>query len=329
MASENFPVVDGHNDTVLWHFIHFGGFAKESTKGQMDFPRLRKGNVEAGVFSLCNGRHPLLLKLFTKIWFSMVNNKQNGLYQVLEVDDIGSALHKDEVGAILGFEDASGIDSNLELLDTYHEKGLKVVGITWNNANKFATGVRTKPPQRDGGLTDLGKDFIKKTEKIGITLDVSHFNDSTFFDFVEVVQKPFIASHSNARSICPHPRNLTKEQIKVIGEKKGVIGVNFGWKFLDPDYEVGRKYTKEEIGHKKEQVGFDVIKQHLDRIVEIAGIDAVGLGADYDGTSVPDCVKDCSKLPDLFIYLSENGYSKQELMKISHENFKRVFSQTW
>ncbi|MHA1490541.1 MAG: membrane dipeptidase [Promethearchaeota archaeon] len=127
-----------------------------------------------------------------------------------------------------------------------------------------------------------------------------------------------MATPSNARSVCNHLRNLTDEQIKAIHEKYGTIGINFYIKFLDPEHP-GEEYIN---------LGLDAIKKHRDHVIDLTDINTVANGSDFDGTSVTKCVRNCTKYPNLWNYLLENGYSSQDFEKISHENLLRVFKKT-
>jgi membrane dipeptidase len=254
------------------------------------------------------------------IWFKLVSNPANSLLQIKTINDFEKIKDSEKVGAILHFEGLSGMDEDLKLLRLGYHLGLRTMGLTWSNVNKFATGVRvTTKSQRRTGLTDMGRGLVKEAQDLGITIDVSHLNDQSFWDLYEITEKPIIATHSNARSICDHPRNLTDDQIKAIYEKHGTIGINFCMKFLDPEHP-SEEYTN---------LGLDIIKKHIDHIVNLSDINTVALGSDYDGTSVPNCVRDCTKLHNLWNYLLENGYSEQDINKISHANLLRVFKDTW
>nr|MDO8086864.1 membrane dipeptidase [Candidatus Sigynarchaeum springense] len=310
---EPVSVIEGHIDTVLTSKIRF--YHKvESTPANM-----RAGNVQAAFYSLCPVNKPMLVKRFTKFWFSYVRSPRHGLMQVRSIDDFDRARKQGKIGAILHYEGAGGIDEGFTLLEEGARQGLRGLCITWADTNKFGHGAKFKGEQSTDGLTELGKELVARAEGLGITIDVSHLNDPSFWDVVSVAKKPFIASHSNARAVCKHPRNLTDEQIKAVKEKGGTIGINFSVKFLDD----GWKATNGK------GVTFATIKKHIDHISSIAGIETVAMGSDYDGTKIPPCLQTPASYPALFQYLGENGYSKQDLHKIGHENLLRVFKATW
>ena len=320
MVSIKPPAIDGHIDTALQILQENRKFSERSKIGHCDLPRMKEANVQAALFAIESGYTMESLIKTMDIWFKLVSNPDNGLIQIKTVSDFEKVKNSENVGAVLHFEGLSGMDDELKLLRLGYHLGLRTMGLTWSNVNNFATGVRvTTKRQRRTGLTDLGRGLVKEAQDLGITIDVSHLNDQSFWDLYEITEKPIIATHSNARYICDHPRNLTDDQIKAINEKHGTIGINFCMKFLDPEHP-GEMYTN---------LGLDVIKKHIDHIVNLSDINTVALGSDYDGTSVPNIVGDCTKLPDLWNYLLENGYSEQDINKISHQNLLRVFENTW
>ena len=317
---KEFSVIDGHIDTALEILRQPRKFSERSKIGHCDLARMKEANVQAALFAIESGYTMESLVKSIDIWFKFISNPDNGLYQIKTLDDFNKVRNSEKVGALLHFEGVSGMDNEFKLLRLGYHLGLRSMGLTWSNVNKFATGVRmTTRSQRKTGLTDIGKDLVREAQTLGITIDVSHLNDHSFWDLYEITHKPFIATHSNARSVCNHPRNLTDEQIKAIHEKHGTIGINFGMKFLDPEHP-GEEYTN---------IGLDVVKKHIDHIVNLADINTVAIGSDYDGTSIPNCLRDCTKLPFLWEYLLENGYSKHDLNQISHQNLLRVFKDTW
>jgi membrane dipeptidase len=315
-----FPVIDGHVDTFLKIIEQNRKFSERSKIGHCDLVRMREGNVQAALFAIESGYTMESLIKNIDIWFKVVSNSANGVIQIKSTDDFNKIKDSGKIGAILHYEGATGIDDDLMLLRLGYHLGLRSMGLTWSNVNKFGTGVRvTTRHQRKTGLTDMGRDLVRKAQVLGITIDVSHLNDQSFWELYEITEKPIIATHSNARSVCNHPRNLTDDQIKAINEKHGTIGINFCINFLDPE-----RPKDENI-----DLGLDVIQKHIDHIVNIADINTVAVGSDFDGATVPTCVRDCTKFPALWDYLLENGYSNQDLKKVTHENLLRVFKRTW
>lgn len=306
-------IIDGHTDVLYALRRQQRKFSEESEIGHVDLPRLRKGNVLAAFFAIYPAVSDYVLSKGVDDWFKLVNASENELLQIKKVEDLDQCKREKKIGAILHFEGSGGIDSEFHNLRNFHRLGLRSMGLSWSNLNKFATGVG-KEPER--GLTIEGKELLKEMEALGIIVDVSHLNEKSFWDVIDEASNPIIASHSNAYSICNHIRNLKDEQIEAIKDNNGTIGVNFVRSFLVSDV-------------KKNEITLETIKNHIDKIIELAGINHVSFGSDFDGATVPDVVKDVSKFPKLVRYLEENGYSKEELAKISQENYKRVMKTVW
>lgn len=317
-GNEPILVIDGHIDTIIKRREEHRELSVESPRGHVDMPRLKRANVQACLFSLCPMKNAWLVSKYTRYWFHDVNDEQNGLLHVRNIDDFERARATGKIGAILHYEGAAHVDRAFKRLDDAACIGVRAMCITHKDQNRFASGAKFKGTQRPGGLTTLGKDLVPQVENRGIVIDVSHLNDPSFWDVIKIARKPFIASHSNCRAICDHPRNLTDDQIRAIRDVNGTIGINFSGMFLVSGWKQNRI-----------PLTYEHLKQHIDHIVDVAGIDTVAIGSDYDGTVVPDGLKDCTKLPGLFTYLVQEGYSRVDVQKIARENLLRVFKATW
>ena len=315
----SFYVIDGHVDAIYKLPKDKRNFSERSEIGHYDLPRMKEGNVLAAIFAIYPASTVYKIIKGLDLWFQLVSNPMNELMQIKSVEDFSKVQKLGKKGAVLHFEGAGGIDDKFRLLRIGYHLGLRTMGLSWANVNKFATGAMFKDPQKETGLTNQGKELVIEAQSLGITIDVSHLNEPSFWDTFEITKKPIFASHSNARSIVNHPRNLTDDQIRAIQEKKGTIGINFGMGFLNA----------KQPGKDNYDLGFDSIKNQIDHIVEVADINSVAIGSDFDGTNTPKCVKDCSTYQDLWDFLLENGYSKQDAEKISHLNLLRVFKDTW
>jgi len=319
MDKNKYWILDGHTDAMLAIPRQKRSFAVRSEIGHVDKERMREGNVKAALFAVFPAFTKRMIKKGVENWFEIVNNEENELMQIKNYDDFEKSQAEGKIGAVLHFEGVGGFDKNLNSLHYYKNLGLRTMGITWSNKNKFGTGVSFIGKEKKRGLTEKGRELIHEAQSLGITIDVSHLNELSFWDVIEITEKAIIASHSDSRTICDHTRNLTDEQIKAIFEKHGTIGINMGMVFLNPN----------NPGKKDPEMGFDVIKKHIDQIVACSDINTVAMGSDFDGIKTPNCMKDCAQYPRLFDYLAENGYSEQDIKKISHENLLRVFSKTW
>ena len=231
-------------------------------------------------------------------------------------DDIIKAQKENKLYIFIGFEGLISIDDNINLLDEYYEFGARHASLTWNEENKLATGARG---DSNRGLTPLGKKAVKKMQEKGMIVDVSHLNDKSFFDIMDITSAPIIASHSNARALCNSMRNLTDEQLRAIRDVNGVIG-----------YNSYKDFTDENTDKQTLNRAVDHIKYIADKI----GIDHIGLGFDYneyfEDEEVPPAVKgleNASKSYDIIVKLKEAGFNSEEIEKIEYKNFHRIIKK--
>lgn len=214
-----------------------------------------------------------------------------------------------KVKAILSVEGGSACGGTLDGLTHLYNRGVKLITLTWNSPNEIASGAFS-----EGGFTSFGKDFVKLAEEYGIILDVSHLNRESFYDFIKISNKPFVASHSNA-DIVENPkgrkRNLTDEQIRLIKERNGIIGLNFCRNFLESDGFLG----------------IDSFVRQIDYFLSLGCENNIALGSDYDGCSIHSDFAGVEKLFSVYNILAEKGYSRELLDKIFYENAHRFFSE--
>jgi membrane dipeptidase len=231
--------------------------------------------------------------------------------------------------------------------------------LTWNHSLAWAEAARD--PGKVSGLSDFGRQVVREMNRLGMLVDLSHVSERTFYDAIAVTDSPVICSHSCARALCDHVRNLRDDQLRALGKNGGVVGVNFYSGFLsqrfydrkktadeaddgerarvreqfrdDPQSmdaalkEIGRRYGEAEGAMSRPSL--DLVVDHIEHIARVAGIDSVGLGSDFDGvTSLPEGVDDCSKLPNLTRRLLERGFSEENVRKILGENFLRVMDRS-
>ncbi|GKU78705.1 dipeptidase [Paenibacillus sp. L3-i20] len=189
------------------------------------------------------------------------------IHLVLTSDDLEYCIEEGKIGALLSLEGVDGLQGNLAMLRNLHRLGVRAAGLTWNQANWAADGVME---QRGGGLTAKGVELIKECNDLGIMLDMSHLSERGFWDVVKLSDKPVFASHSNARAICNHPRNLNDQQIKTIIEANGIIGITYVPTFLN----------------SSGKATIDDIIRHIDYIGSIGGENHIMLGSDFDGIDV-------------------------------------------
>ena len=240
-------------------------------------------------------------------WFRRQMEEQSAAFtQVRRFSDIPSILEEGKVAAILTVENAACLDAGLEVVDEFARDGVLIAGITWNYKNVLGSG--NEHP--DQGLTQLGREYLAALEEHGIVADVSHLNEKGFWELEEIATKPYVATHSNARSVCGHLRNLTDEQFGALTARGGVVGLNFNEGFVR---DGGYAYT------------FDELSAHVDHWLSLSGEDHIALGADRDGAEIPTWLADCSAQRALFERFEER-FGSDVARKLYYENALRFFS---
>jgi len=317
-------VVDAHVDTLLdimspparpTKFPTPRNFSERSAKGHVDLPRLLESGVDLQVFAAYIQPEYKIERALHRVvqlidsFHQMLYAHQDKMLFFTKVSDVGEAERQGKIAAMLSIEGGEAVEADLSVLRMLHRLGVRAMTLTWNERNQIADGAaegRTK-----GGLTNFGIELVSEMNKIGMVVDVSHISDAGFFDVIETSKRPIIASHSNCRALCNHRRNLTDEMIKLLAEKDGVMGMNFAPAFVDEN---------------QSNATLERILDHIDHVVELAGVEHVGLGSDFDGIeSCPKGLEDVTKLSSITEGLLRRHYSENDILKILGGNFLRVF----
>lgn len=225
------------------------------------------------------------------------------LLQIRTKADAADALNH-QVATLLAIEEGGAIDGSLEALRCLYELGLRAMTLVWSNRNDIADGVNEECS--GGGLTVFGRQVVAEMNRLGMLVDVSHMAPAGFWDVLEVSSKPIIATHSNAKALCPHPRNLTDEQIKALNENDGLIGITFAGQFLEEDYN---------------KACIESVYRHIDHMLNIMGNDEhLGFGSDFDGISHPPYnIQGVQDYAPLVEYLATK-YSDDTIARLTHRN---------
>ncbi|MBC7260490.1 MAG: membrane dipeptidase, partial [Chloroflexi bacterium] len=236
----------------------------------------------------------------------------DSLVLATKAEDIERAKQTGKVAAVVGIEGAESLEGELGLLRMFHRLGVRLLTVAWSRRNEAADGIQEA--RTGGGLTNFGLKLVEECNRLGIMVDISHLAPAGVRDVLEVSSEPVIASHSNAYALCPHPRNLTDQQLAALAEKGGVVGVTFVPSFIAED---------------RKEASLEKLLDHIDHIVQVAGVDHVGLGSDFDGFSPPPPagLEDVTRLPAITSGLLSRGYAEDEIRKILGENFLRIFRQ--
>jgi membrane dipeptidase len=356
--SSAIPVFDGHNDTLLHLAIKSPGTEADfltGREGHIDLPKARAGGLAGGLFAMfvpstrwvktiqwremgpdgpkksrgwdvpIAGRilQPRALNSIMAMMASLFRLQELSKGQVKVVTthrQLTSAMERGVLAAVMHMEGVEAIRTDLDALGVLYEAGLRSLGPVWSRPNAFGHGVPFNFPDSPDigpGLTSAGKDLVRLCNQLGVLVDLSHLNEKGFWDVVALSKAPIVASHSGAWALCRSPRNLTDDQLRAIGDSGGIVGVNFARGFLRRD------------GQGDKQTSVTEIARHVEYIADKIGVDHVGLGSDFDGTQVPQDMKDASGLPLLMDALRQRGIKAAALKKVAHGNWLRVLKETW
>lgn len=320
-------VCDAHCDTVDRLIKDKTDLGIRSKNGHVDIPRLIEGGVDVQVFASYvggskkpKGHYLNLAKRKINILRTQFTKNSKSISLVLKISDIQRANKENKISAILAIEGGQSIENDINNLHIFYDLGVRIMTLTWKSTD-WADA--SQQAIKHNGLTDLGKTVVKEMNKLNMIIDVSHSADKTVLDVLKVSSDPIMASHSCAKALCDHPRNLNDKLIKDIAKAGGVICVNFYPLFLDQKFK-----TDTEKKLKPKPPSYMKVIDHIDHIVQVGGIDCVGLGSDFDGIdAVPSGLEDASKMPKITSALLERGYHQEEILQIMGGNFLRIFGQ--
>lgn len=263
--------------------------------------------------------------------FEMKDN-QDIISQVTNTKMIAENEKNGKLSALLTVEEGGVCEGKLENLQILYEQGVRMMTLTWNYPNELgypnynARG-DLKIPDLEHGLTDLGIIFLEKMERMGIIVDVSHLSDAGFYDVLKYAKKPFVASHSNARAVCNVARNMSDDMIQKLGDRGGVMGLNFSVDFL-------REYTGTKVFDARNPVNWGLsfatiedIVCHAKHIANVGGIECVGIGADFDGIPMHPQIQGAQDMVRLIDAFQRAGFHESEVEKIFYKNVMRVYKE--
>lgn len=354
-------LVDTHNDCLTACIEKKVALDTDLTGiNHSDLARFKKGGVDYQLFSVwCDGEktkpYEWAMREMDSLYAVAARNPDK-IVIAKSWKDVQKALKEQKLVAQFGVEGGHMIEGDLQKLETFYNRGVRYMTLTWNNSPGWASShADEKNPNYKGpkGLTDFGKQVVQRMNQLGMIVDVSHVGEATFWDVIKTTTKPIIASHSNAYSICPVSRNLKDEQILAIGKNGGVIHLNFFSGFVDVDFfqkdaafrknhaaeidsliksgmqteyaftVISDKYPRESDAIKPD---LEQLMKHFDHIVKLVGVDHVGLGSDFDGiNSAPKQLKTVLDYPQFTQALIARGYSDKDISKVLGGNFLRVY----
>ncbi len=377
-------LVDTHND-ILTSAIDEQVSFDQPLKGKThsDLARFKEGGVDVEIFSVWSDGSYGPGKGFNRAnqqidtLYAVIQRNPDKIALVTTPAELKKVVKQQKLAAMIGLEGGHMIEDRLDYLDSLFKRGVRYMTLTWNNSTSWATSAMDETPgsrqqfgadsaspqpppvegekrtERKKGLTDFGKQIVRRMNELGMMVDLSHVGEQTFWDAINTTSKPVLISHSCVYSICPVFRNLKDDQIKAVAKNGGVIHLNFFSGFLDSGFVArNRAFTQKHKGERDSirntvsdpyfadnylfQKYADEVKvlrpplslliDHLDYIVKLVGVNYVGLGSDFDGiSSAPQQLDDVTSFPLITDELVKRGYSKKDIRKILGENFIRVF----
>jgi membrane dipeptidase len=350
------PVIDGHND-LLWTMRELNGYdfaaydvGERQTETQTDLPRLQDGGVGAqfwSVFVPCNEGERSVASTLEQVdaAYAMIARYADRLAPATTADQVEAAWRAGRIACLMGAEGGHQIAESIGVLRMYHRLGIRYLTLTHNDNVPWADSATDVPVL--GGLSNAGRDIVREMNRIGMLVDLSHVSHDVMRDTLEVATAPAIFSHSSAYAVCDHPRNVPDDVLERLGGNGGTCMVTFVPRFVNqavrdwaleaqrraeeqgvdardiPALQAVEKVYQEEVPHPPAYLS-DVVA-HLEHVREVAGVDHVGLGGDYDGVDwLPEGLEDVTGYPRLLAALLDRGWSPEDLAKLTCRNVLRT-----
>ena len=367
---ESALIVDTHADTPQ-RFLDENfdiGSTDPKDHGHISLDKAKAGNLGAEFFSIWVepetnqghfARHTL--DLIDSVYEQAARHPDR-MMMAFSTDDIERAHKQKKLAALMGIEGGHSIENDIHVLRDFYRLGVRYMTLSWSNTNEWADSsgdINNPKIEHHNGLSDFGKQVVLEMNRLGMLVDISHVADKTFYDTIAVTKAPVIASHSSARALSNHPRNMTDDMLRAVAKNGGVVQVNFYNAFLDEDYRkaaeaqakdrdaavkafndkmkaAGKTVTyldndriEREWAAKIPRPPFKSLIDHIDHIAKVAGVDHVGLGSDFDGVSgaTPQGIDSAADLPKITQALLDRGYGADDIRKILGGNLMRVFRE--
>lgn len=367
--AHKFIITDGHVDLPYrLEEEKFKGDSLEllkiikTDKGDFDYERARKGGLSAPFMSIYI---PASYQLHADMGKSLADSLITMVENIVKVmpdkfalagspADVEMNFNAGKISFPMGMENGAPIGNDLKNVKYFYDRGIRYITLTHGKDNQICDSSYDSL-HTSHGLSQFGEQVVAEMNKVGIMVDISHVDDSTFYDVMKLAKAPVIASHSSARFYTPgFERNMNDDMIKLLAANGGVIQINYGSNFLDSTYRAQNKIRSDKLEallkskklkatdslakpvleqFKKENPPFyaDIqhVADHIDHVVKLAGIDHVGIGSDFDGVgdSLPTGLKDVSSYPNLVYVLLKRGYTEEDIEKICYKNVWRVWNK--
>ena len=352
-------IVDGHCDTPYRMFRHNVHLDEHDTEAQADLRSLQESGITASFFaayvppSYAKRGAANFARRLIGIIQAEAERRTDALTLCTDTTGIREAKSDGKVALMIGVEGGHAIEDSLDILHELYGRGARYMTLTHVNTNNWCDS--SGDAERHGGLNDFGREVVRTMNDLGMLVDVSHISDKAFFHVIETTRVPVIASHSSCRALCRHPRNMTDDMLRALAKNGGVCMINFFSAFIsDAVAEVTMHAQKRDKMERPPDPGgseempddrtdwdeflkwfrslgsptatLEQVADHVFHAAEVAGIDHVGIGSDFDGVpALPDGLTDASYLPSLTARLLERGMSEGDVEKVLGGNFMRVF----
>lgn len=350
-------LLDSHCDTPS-QILRLRDMAADNHHAHVDFPKLSRGGVDGAFFALY-----VPGSMDSEQGYAYARSLLAGVEQAVEANSESAAFASNawqayankassRFSVFLGLENGAPVAEDLSRVKYFYDSGVRYITLCHSSDNQICDSCASKV-KTWGGLSPFGRKLVAEMNSLGMLVDVSHISDESFYDVIECSSRPVVATHSCCRALCDHPRNMTDDMIRALASSGGVIQINFYPLFLDGGFEkilsdsgimergeaVENAFIADPADDAKRAAwnriqdeiqslprpSFRLIADHIDHVVEIAGIDHVGIGSDFDGIEVtPEGLEDISMMPRLFEELRGRGYSETDLEKIAGGNFFRI-----
>ncbi|HEX8169972.1 MAG TPA: dipeptidase [Thermoanaerobaculia bacterium] len=351
-------IVDGHCDTPYRLFRHNVHLDEHDTEAQADLRSLQEGGVTASFFAAYvppfyagRGAADFARRLIALV-HEEARRRPDALVHCTDSAGIRAAKRDAKLALMIGVEGGHAIEDSLDILRELYASGARYLTLTHVNTNNWCDSSGDAP--RHGGLTDFGREVVRTMNDLGMIVDISHVSDAAFFHVVETTRVPVVATHSSCRALCRHPRNMTDDMLRALAQNGGVCMINFFSAFIDD--EVAQVIMKAQRRPKQPDAGgggteelpddrtdwdtylqwfqtlgcptatLEQVADHIFHVADVAGIDHVGIGSDFDGVpALPEGLTTAAGLPALTARLMERGMRAEDVEKVLGGNFLRVF----
>lgn len=334
------PLMDGHND-LAWEIRNYEPAPHDvvaygldgRTQGHTDIPRLREGMVGAQFWSVyvpsdaVRSGAAAMQREQIAIAKKIFETHPDVFQETLTSAEVMPAFQSGKIASVIGMEGGHVIENSLDILREYYDLGARYLTLT-HSANTDWADASSALPEHDG-LTEFGREVVREMNRLGMLVDISHVATATMHDVLDVSEAPVIFSHSSARAVTDVPRNVPDDVLARMSGNGGVVMVTFVPQFINVELaELSRVAGDTPTGSNRPRATMEDVIRHIEHVRDVAGIDHVGLGGDFDGIDdVPVGLEDVSTYPALFTVLAERGWGESDLRKLAGENILRAWGQ--